>query len=561
MTDTSETATATDCAASVAGLVDSLADSRLRSFLAILIVALVAFLPGLRLVPPLDRDEPSYALETKLVLEVGKVGGGEASGVLSYLEPRGANWLQLASAWLVGAGAASPIWVYRLPSLFAALAVALLTWWMALAFGRPRAALFAAFLVTTTPLLVAEAHLAKPDALLLAGIVLAQGALARLWRSKSEAPDYRNALLFWTGLAVGIIAKGWIAPLVIALTVAVLLVADRSSGWPARLVPIAGGLWLAFLVGITYAVGGLVTGTEAQLLPSGISLQEVYEAPPGTYAVLFYPFFGPAGVFVALAIPGIVERMRRPVFLFAVAWVAPFWLLAELWPVKLPYFILPAYPALAMVGATAIDEGWLRTTGWISTYFSLNLLVWPALVAVGATVLFFAGEDHLPYLALPFFAGATAAGIFAFSWFYRRRSVVGAAALSVLSSVLIYVGLFGVVFSDAASLQVSGRLAGAAGNAVTCKKPELAAAGFSEPSLIFYTGNHIRLISPEEAADFLAEGGCRVAFVERRRQSLFNQRAEDLGLELNVREEIRGFNIGNWKRVKIRVFAVEGSPP
>lgn len=563
MSESNNTATGADRAASVVGLVDTLAQSRLRGFVAILIVALVTFLPGLKLIPPLDRDEPSYVLETKMLLEAGQEGGGETSGILSYLEPRGAYWLQLAFVQLVGDGAASPIWVYRLPSLAAALSVALLTWWMALAFGRPRAALFAAFLVATTPLLVAEAHLAKPDALLLAGIVLALGALARLWQNQSEAPDYRNALFFWTGLAVGIVAKGLIAPVIIGLTVAVLHVVNRSSGLPARLVPIAGGLWLAFLVVTACWVGGLVTEAEldAQLLPARISVQEVYEAPPGSYAVLFYPLFGPAGVFVALAIPSVVERIRRPVFLFAFASVAPFWLLVELWPQKLPHFILPTFPALALVGATAIDDGWLRATGWISTYFSLNLLIWPALVAIGATVLFFAGEDNFPFLALPFFAAAIAAGIIAFFWFYRGRSVAGAAALSVLSAILVYIGLFGVVLSDATSLKISGRLAGAAQNAVTCSKPELAATGFAEPSLIFYAGTHIRLVSPEEAADFLAEGGCRVVFVERRRQSIFNQQVEDLGLDLNVREEIRGFNVGNWKRVKIRVFAVESSWP
>lgn len=559
----SETATGADRVADVEGMVDAITASRLRSFIAILIVAVIAFLPGFKTIAPLDRDEPQFAIETKSMVETGDFGAGFPANFLTHLRPSAVNWLQLASVSLFGDRAASPIWIYRLPSLVAAISVAFLTWWMALAFGRPRAAFFAALLIATTPLLVVEARLAKADAVLLAAIVLAEGALARLWRAKTDQPDYRNAFLFWTGLGLGILAKGLIAPLVVGLTIAVLSMVPRSLSWLGRLAPVAGILWLAILLApwllmVDFLTGGAL-GEEA--LPAGIAVQETYAAPPGSYAVLFYPLFGPAGVFVALAIPGVLERIRRPVFLFAVAWIVPFWLLVEFWPVKLPYYILPAYPALALVGATAIDEGWLRVTGWISTYFSLNLLVWPILVSIGATVLFFVGEDRLPLTALPFFAVSIVVGIWSFLWFYRSASLVGSAALSVLSALLLYVGLFGGVLGEATAIQVSGRLVSEGRHSVACGEPGFASTGLSEPSLVFYAGDGVRLTSPEQAVDFLAEGGCRVAFVEGRRQSIFNQHAEDIGLDLNVVSEISGYNVGNWKPIRMRIFAVDGAPP
>lgn len=289
-------------------------------------------------------------------------------------------------------------------------------------------------------------------------------------------------------------------------------------------------------------------------------MQQVYDAPPGTFAVLFYPLFGPSGVFVALAIPTIFDQIRRPVFLFAVAWVVPFWLVVELMPTKLPYYVLPAYPALALVGAIAIDEGRARVTGWVSTYFALNLSIWPIVVGVGASVLYFVGEGRLPIAALPFFLVGIVIGAYAFRWLYRGTSIVGSAVLSLLSALVIYVGLFGVVFADLTSIQISGRLVAAGKAAVSCEKPEMAATGYDEPSLVFYAGDGIRLTSPEGAADFLAEGGCRVAFVEARRQSIFNQRANDVGLEPDVRGEVRGGSIGNWKSINMRIFAVEGGP-
>ncbi len=555
MPDASDTVTAEGRAATIAEFFDDTAGSRLRSFVAIVIVALVAFLPGFSTIAPLDRDEPQYVIETRSVLETGDFATGGAATLWTFFRPAGVNWLQLASVSLFGDGAESPIWIYRLPSLIAAIVLALLTWWMALAFGRPRAALFAAILLVTTPLVAAEARLAKADTVMLAAIVLAQGALARSWRGTTNTPDYRNAFLFWLGLTVGVLTKGWIAPIVVGLTIAVLSASAGSLDWLKRLAPAAGATCLALVLVIS-GVMAVRLGGEGSLTPN-IAVQETYQAPPGIYAVLFYPLFGPAAVFVALAIPGMIERIGRPVFLFAVAWVAPFWIIVELWPEKLPYYILPTFPALALIGATAIDEGWVRITGWVSTYFSLNLLVWPIFVGLGAVILFFVGEDRLPFAALPFFVVAILAGSFAFIWFYRDISLLGSAVLSLFSAILLYVGLFGGVFGKATALDVSRRVVVEGTSAATCREPSFASTGYYEPSLVFFAGNSINFSSPEEAADFLSEGGCRVVFVEGRRQSLFNQRAEDIGLELNVKEEVSGYDIGNWKPVKMRIFASE----
>ena len=58
----------------------------------------------------------------------------------------------------------------------------------------------------------------------------------------------------------------------------------------------------------------------------------------------------------------------------------------------------------------------------------------------------------------------------------------------------------------------------------------------------------------------LLGGPPRLAFAEERRQSIFNQRAADIGVEFDVRDEVRGGSIGNWKSINMRVFAVEGQP-
>jgi 4-amino-4-deoxy-L-arabinose transferase-like glycosyltransferase len=551
-----------DYARVVEGIVDTLAESRIRSAFAIAIVALIVILPGLNTIAPFDRDEPRFVLVAKQMVETRDFSNIGLENRAGFVEPLGVYWLQAISAEFFGDGARSPIWIYRLPSIVAGVVVAFAVWWMALAFGRPRAALLAAILTAATPLFAAEGRLASTDMLLLLALVLAQGALARVWQRKSDAPDYANALIFWTAIGAGVLVKGIVAPLVVGLTVAVLSLHARRVSWLGRLAPIPGAIWLAVIV-LPWFV---IAGSSASALLDGSSVERIavqpdYRAPPGTYAVLFYPLFGPAGVFVALAIPWLLDHWRRPAILFAVAWVVPFWLLMELISDKLPYYILPAYPGLALAGATAIDEGRIRVTDWISGYFSLNLLVWPIVVATGAMVLFYIGEERVPFVALPFFAAAIFIGFYALRWFYRGISVVGSAALAIVSALLIYVGVFGVILADLAEIQISARLVASAKAAAGCEKPEMASTGYFEPSLVFYAGDGIKLSSPEEAADFLSSGSCRVALVEARRQSIFNQRAEDLGLKVQVRGEVRGVDVGNFKKIRMYIFAAEAPAP
>ena len=381
--------------------------------------------------------------------------------------------------------------------------------------------------------------------------MLAQGVLARLWLRKRSTPNYRLAVLFWAAVVVGLCARAPAAVAAIGLTALTLSAFSRSFDWLRALTP-AVGLSIAFLVLIAVAALRLVGG-DANGLLEGVMPQGDYHAPPGTYAVLFYPLFGPAGVFVALLLPSVLERVRRPVFAFAIAAVVPYWLLTELLPMKLPPYILPAYPALALLAGTAIDDGKLRITGWISTYFALNCWVWPVVVGLGATVLFIYAEESPPLGAIPFIA-AIVAGAVSFRWLYRETSLVGAAVLALVATALVYIGLFGAVFAGLDGLRVAERVVAEVRQVAPCDKPLMVVAGFPEPSLVFEAGPELRVVTPAEAADFLAEGACRVALIELRRQAIFNQRTADLGLDVVVRGTVGGFNLGNWKPVNMRIF-------
>src|SRR5262249_16494748 len=143
-------------------------------------------------------------------------------------------WLQAAvvnAAEGLGAPKArTTIWLYRIPSLLGALGAVLLTYWTALAFVSRRAAALAGLMLATSILLGVEARLAKTDAMLLATVVAAMGALARIYLSKRglrpEVTSWQLPAIFWTALAAGMLLKGPLIIAFIVLTAASLSIFD-----------------------------------------------------------------------------------------------------------------------------------------------------------------------------------------------------------------------------------------------------------------------------------------------------------------------------------------------
>src|SRR6202040_207417 len=221
---------------------------------ALLFVSLLAFLPGLFSIPPIDRDEARFAQATKQMLETGDYVDIRFQDEVRYKKPVGIYWLQAAA---VRAGEAlgvpqahTSIWLYRLPSLVGALAAVLLTYWTALAFVSRRNACLAALMLAASIMLGIEARLAKTDAVLLAAIVAALGVMARAYlaRDAAAAPGWLLPGGFWSAVAEGVLIKGPLILMVVGLAAVTLVTIDRSAVWLTRLRPLVGVVWLLLLV-------------------------------------------------------------------------------------------------------------------------------------------------------------------------------------------------------------------------------------------------------------------------------------------------------------------------
>jgi 4-amino-4-deoxy-L-arabinose transferase-like glycosyltransferase len=538
---------------------EAVARSPVASLAAIVIVALVCFLPGFTSMGPMDGEEPGYAVAAREMVATGDYASVRLQTENDEWRPRGAYWIE---ALLVRLGGGDPpIWVNRLPSLVAGVGAALLTWWMAMAFGAPRMALIAGLFVAASGLVGLEARLASPDALGLAASLLCGGALARFWLGR-KASDI-DAALFWTGLGLGIITTGLPVPAVTVAAIAILSIEKGSLRWLMQLRPAIGLVWLfvivsPWLIAVALALTqGIADGPSPDyLLQIGVPFH--IAAPPGSYVLILPLLVGPAATFIFLGLTWFMAELRRPVVLFSLAWGGPLWLAAELVSIKEPQTVLPAVPAVALLAAAAIDAGATVIRGRVSWFYSLGPFIWPPLVAIVVPLVFFYLEGRIDWFGATAFLVAAILGPIAWFWI-RPPTLLASVFLSAATVVFIYLGFFGSFVPGLSALRVGQNIAALAAKASPCGNPLFAATGYPEESLMLALGPATRLVDAWSAADFLNIPGCRLAAVDRSQIPPFHQRADDLGLGVSDLGHVNGFDLRKMHVVEVHLFAASGA--
>jgi 4-amino-4-deoxy-L-arabinose transferase-like glycosyltransferase len=545
--------------------------SHKRAVVLLVLFSLLAFLPGFFQIPPVDRDEARFAQATKQMMETGEYVDIRFQQEVRYKKPVGIYWLQAAAVKTGQAlgmpEALSTIWLYRLPSLFGAIGAVLLTYWAALAFVSPRGALISALMMASAVLLGVEARLAKTDAMLLFTSVAAMGAMARIYlahRRGSEAAWIQPAIL-WTALAGGILLKGPLILMFVVLSAVTVSVADRSARWIWSLRPLAGFAWMVLLVlpwfvAIIAKSGGdfFVQAIGRDMLAKVTSGQEAHGAPPGLYFVLFWVTFWPGSVLAGLAAPAIWRSRREAGAQFLLAWLVPSWLVFEAVITKLPHYVLPLFPAIAILIAGIVESGNLSKMRWL-VRGTVGWFLFPAVIAIMVVVAFVMFGRDLGLIAWPFSAAAMIFGLFAW-WLYEVDGAERALLRGMIASVLVAITVYAVTFRSLPSLFPSQMVAEDI-SSTECRPPHVASTfAYQEPSLVFLLGTDTRFTDGAGAADFLRGGPCHFAVIDPRSERAFTQRAESTGLRYSLSQRFEGYNISIGKPVTLTVFRSQVSP-
>ena len=527
-------------------------------------VALLAGLPGVFAMPPLDRDESRFAQATAQMLETGDFVVIRFQDEPRFKKPVGIHWLQAASVSLLSEVEAREIWAYRIPSLLGAMLAAAACAWGARVFFGPATGLMAGGLLASTMLLSTEAFIAKTDAMLAGTTTLALAALAHVYAAARDGPPAGRLtrLLFWLGISGATLVKGPVGPMVVALAALTLWAWDRKGGWLKTLAWGWGLILFVAVVGpwawaVTVATDGsfwtaAFTGDLAPKLAGG---QETHGAPPGYHTLLAPLLFFPASLLLPAALVTAWRCRREPGVRFAIAWLVPAWIVFELMPTKLVHYPLPAYGALAWLAAAAAREAPGMAARWSGA--ALSALAGAALAA-GTFYLLgeYGGGGDVTAAALT--GGLLLAAGVAGAYMLVRRSARGAAIAACALGVAGHAALAGLFAPGLGPLWLSKRAEDKMAEVRLLPRQGItpgpvAVAGYAEPSLVFALGTPTDLGGADEAAQALAEH--RPAIVEDREAAAFARAAAARGLTPRQVGEVSGLDYSNGDATTLRLYA------
>ncbi len=541
-----------------------------RDLLLLMCAAFAMLLPGLFSLPPVDRDEPRYAVATSQMLDSHNFIDIRYQAQPRYLQPAGVYWLQSIPTALFSTPGHRAIWTFRLVSLFGAVGAVAMTGFMASRlFGR-RAGLAAAVLLGACLSLGFEAKIAKTDAALLSSVVVAQFALMRAYLY--PRPAWQVSAAFWAALGVGVLLKGPIILLVVGLTILALIACDRRAGWLKGL-QVQWGLPLALAIALPwYMAIGLASHGEFYAIAIGHSLmgkvaagQQAHGGPFGYHLIGFPITFWPGSLLAVLALPFVWRERRAPVIRFLLCWIIPSWIVFELVKTKLPHYVLPLFPAIACLTALALFSPKAPVRPWLRWVFAAFCALWIAVsvgLSVAAPAAIWAYLGRIDPLAVALSLPALAC-VAALIWSMMSRKPEWAVAAVAGAAVFTSLDIYQVAAPQLQTFWMSPRIERLAQAVKPCPTERLISTPYHEPSLVFLHGPATTLLAdtPAKAAETMTSA-CDVALVGQKQAPAFLARAAALSRPVRPLGQVTGRDYADGKTLTLTLYgAGQTAPP
>ena len=329
------------------------------------LVALFSFLGSGGLNEP---DEGRYAEIGREMAEGDSWLIPHLNGIPQFQKPPLIYWATAVSLKCFGKNE----WAARLPSALAALGTLLLTWNIArLLFGRREAAIAVLVLLSCLEFFT-MARLLTPDMLMTFWITAATCCLVKRVRG-GGGPLWH--WLFFAAMGLGFMTKGPMALVVPASAAIAWQISSRRSGVAFRL-PWVRGMALALALGLWWFVTLALMDSALLSYFAGDELVKRFGSGQHGRSKPWWFFFMvlPGGAFPwtfllgALSIERAIAwrrgRKPSPAGWFLLGWVVPPLIILSFSGSKLPTYILPLFPALALAAARGISVD-LKSRPWL----------------------------------------------------------------------------------------------------------------------------------------------------------------------------------------------------
>jgi len=448
-----------------------------------------------------DVDEPNNAVCAREMLAAGNWWVPVFNGGLRFDKPILLYWLMMPLFHWFGVHE----WTARLPSALAITALTLIVFHFTRRLANARTGLLAALVFATALHVVVIARAATPDPLLMLCVGYALLAFLVFWQ---EGADRTGLILSaWAALGLGMLAKGPVALLLPGLIVFVFLMLRGEIDRIGRMHPVK-GLLLALAIALPWyvAVGVLTDGEwlKGFILHHNLDrftgALQGHRGFPGFYLVSFLAGWFPwTGLLLAALIFGpwkLSDLREHPLRLFLLCWMGVFLVFFTLARTRLPNYMLPAFPAAAVLMAVWAAASEQRAATWLmrgAIGFSVLLIL-----AAGVALQWqWPGEWPYALCFLPVLAAAL--------WALRRPLAAGAPAMAAGMAACIIL-LAGWALPAFDRHKVTRDLASVATEAGF--GPEsLATYRYFQPSLLYYHGGRLPMLKDmHEVATWLTHG-------------------------------------------------------
>lgn len=405
---------------------------------ALLLLAAFSFLLyaiGSGQLPLMGPDEPRYSQVAREMFDNRDFITPTLGGNPWFEKPVLLYWLQNIGYALFGVNE----WAARFPSILAAVFTVWILAWTVWRFTRKEPAILAGIVLSTSLFFIGFGHAATFDMLLTACVT---ASLCCFLLHELE-PRRWWLWLAYAATGAGVLAKGFVAPIVIGLAMFTYLAAEGKLKRIPQYRPVAGALVALAVASIWLAPVTLIHGfrfwddffLQHHLMRYTTSVYHRSQGP------LFYISIFLAGSYPwtpALFLKSESFRGARPLRRMAWCWFLSTFVFFSLSQSKLPGYILPLMPAFAAIAGLSLFDAPNHPRRPMVIYFALQLLMVAALVL---------SARSFPLAPAPILAAAAATAILsaaALLFFHKGKFALALGCNALIPVLAMLLAIYGV---------------------------------------------------------------------------------------------------------------------
>jgi hypothetical protein len=533
-----------------------------KELIVLLLLSLSLFFSSINSLPVLDRDEARYVQSSKQMVESNNYLSIKFQEEYRSKKPIGIYWLQAFSINLLSSVSEinnlkyevlnDNIWKYRVISAIAVLLCILSLYLLSKNIIGREASFNASLILASSLLVIAEAHIAKTDSILLLLSTIIFITLLKYFKRIKEKNIF-NFFLLWTSIGLSILIKGPILILLFCISIICISLIEKNIIWIKNTKPFL-GLLLVILISVPWYFfmpleeqkNFLQESFFHDFLGKVISTQENHGGVPGFYLIGLFIFFLPFSIFFFPLIKYLKISIRNKSIIFLLCWLLPCLIIMELVPTKLPHYILPIYPAIAvLMGIMLANHKSYKSLfftkysyfGYFIYFFISNGLL---LMILKANAIY--GQINILYYLILFLLNNLV-----FIFIFKKQLKNTFYYLVFYSNVFSAI-LYILIIPSFTMLWTSRNIAiSLKNNEYIENKSTVASIGYNEPSLVFEVGTNIKVF---KSIDKFSENFSFFDYliIEKDYYIELNKKIKGVNLEHKKISSLIGFNAakGQW---------------